>query len=365
MEGGRDSSSEIGGQNSPESRLRSRLEIIGETDKVRKGALQELRCKLQAEADRYGALIKSTREKDSAPVTGSKLRRMAVAIDGYINPSTTYDIGLQEVSRVIKAIDQGNTDVATKFLVKDTEWAIYLAYVNRENPEGSDFIKKAKSNIGFLGKISPTCVGPLQQRLDGVKQEAVFSWESSRPRNESLASKLDRVLFGPNGNKLAESKIPVSVESGGEGIRELRDRLLEEINVCRNSIKLGREKDEESRFKTGLRGALVKIDRMLFGSYELNERQHADPKIADRRRALEAINLRGEDAAAEYLARRIDENISRARVGVIIAEDREIENRVVDEAQQMIDILAKIRPKLAGRLQKKLDKNTGNPLNKF
>ncbi len=178
-----------------------------------------------------------------------------------------------------------------------------------------------------------------------------------------VLSKIDEFLFVPKPED-RPSRIDVisPPDSKTAALDALRQKLVADITRSRTLIEEARVKDVEADNKP--RG---RIGRMLYrkSMEEENERYLLQPDIDRNLKVITAINKGDEQAVVNHLVDKISKMIHYARMSVMISEDRSCGHFFIDTAQNNLNFLSRIDPEKAKELQQKLDKKTGNPLEKF
>lgn len=150
-----------------------------------------------------------------------------------------------------------------------------------------------------------------------------------------------------------------------QGLRDLRVRLEKGIKDYQTLIELAVER--EGIKSTNIFGKfLSKVERFLDGgSPQVTAKQKYSLEIAKNKTIIEAIDKGDVEVAIAYLIDEIQQAIHLANIGLFITGDRATERIWIKSAQGDINLLRKISPDKAERLQTELDKKTGSPLAKL
>lgn len=159
----------------------------------------------------------------------------------------------------------------------------------------------------------------------------------------------------PLGSVVKNAEAVVSDKSVKAGLRELAVSLEGDVHYCQEQIRLATERDIIPKTKLG------KIKRFFNGSTEDEIKRTGRREIVEKTNVIKAINAGDKSCSVKFLVRRISLFIGGIPTGLT---DESIGGTRTHSAQEYNDILRKIDPNQAKKIQIKLDKGKIKPLNK-
>lgn len=157
----------------------------------------------------------------------------------------------------------------------------------------------------------------------------------------------------------------LTAKSKTAGLDRLRTKLLNDVTRFQRHIEEAIREDNTPP-RTGWEKLAHAVGKVLDGgSRESIAKRQWGPRIERAREVINAIDQGDTTKAVKYLIHSINGAIVLVGRGLLVTEDRSSGNSLVEIAKGEIALLRYIDPEQAGRLERKLNAKTGNPLRKF